>query len=79
VDQIPDVFVGFYSSKCGHSLKRIPSPEVVDPPRPSLKVESALDTATCERGYQVNGAKMKALDIQGDAFHPEWSYTIDRD
>src|SRR5712691_10263953 len=41
-----------------------------------LKVESALDTATYEKGIKVSDAEMKALDIQGDAFHPEWNYTI---
>ena len=41
-----------------------------------LKVASALDTATYEKGIKVSDAEMKALDIQGDAFHPEWNYTI---
>jgi len=41
-----------------------------------LKVECALDTATYEKGIKVSDAEMKALDIQGDAFHPEWNYTI---
>ena len=25
---------------------------------------------------KVSNAEMKTLDIQGDAFHPEWNYTI---
>src|SRR6266446_6341843 len=41
-----------------------------------LKVESALDTATYEKGIKVSNAEMKTLDLQGDAFHPEWNYTI---
>jgi hypothetical protein len=41
-----------------------------------LKVESALDTATYKKGIKVTNAEMKTLDIQGDAFHPEWNYTI---
>ena len=41
-----------------------------------LKVESALDTATYQKGIKVSDAEMKTLDIQGDAFHPEWNYTI---
>ena len=41
-----------------------------------LKVESALDTATYEKGIKVTKAQMTTLDIQGDAFHPEWNYTI---
>jgi hypothetical protein len=35
-----------------------------------LKVESALDTATYEKGIKVSDAEMKTLDIEGDAFHP---------
>jgi len=29
-----------------------------------------------EKGIKVSDAQMKALDIQGDPFHPEWNYTI---
>src|SRR4030088_383907 len=35
-----------------------------------LKVESALDTATYEKGIKVSDAEMKTLDTEGDAFHP---------
>jgi hypothetical protein len=41
-----------------------------------LKVECALDTATYQKGVKVSDAEMNTLDIQGDAFHPEWNYTI---
>jgi len=41
-----------------------------------LGVESALDTHTYEKGIKVTDAEMEALDITGDAFHPEWNYTI---
>src|SRR6202790_2488894 len=41
-----------------------------------LKVESALDTRTYQKGIKVSDAEMKALDITGDPFHPEWNYTI---
>jgi len=41
-----------------------------------LKIESALDTCAYEKGIKVRDAQMKALDIQGDPFHPEWNYTI---
>jgi hypothetical protein len=41
-----------------------------------LKVESALDTRTYEKGIKVSNAEMKTLDIKGDEFHPEWNYTI---
>ena len=41
-----------------------------------LKIESALDTATYEKGIKVSDAEMAALNIVGDDFHPEWNYTI---
>lgn len=44
--------------------------------RTGLKVESALDTKTYEKGIRISNAEMKHLDIQGDAFHPEWNYSI---
>jgi hypothetical protein len=41
-----------------------------------LKVESALDTRTYEKGIKVSDAEMAQLDIRGDAFHPEWNYSV---
>ena len=41
-----------------------------------LRVESALDERTYEKGIKVSDAEMEALNICGDAFHPEWNYTI---
>ena len=41
-----------------------------------LKVECALDKRTYEKGIKVRDTEMDALDITGDAFHPEWNYTI---
>ena len=41
-----------------------------------LKIESALDTATYEKGIKISDAEMATLDITGDDFHPEWNYTI---
>ena len=41
-----------------------------------LKVESAPDTRTYEKGIKVSDAEMKRLDIRGDAFHPEWNYSV---
>jgi len=41
-----------------------------------LKVESALDTRSYQKGIKVSKAEMKRLDITGDQFHPEWNYTI---
>lgn len=41
-----------------------------------LKVECALDPRTYEKGIKISDAEMKTLDITGDAFHPEWNYTV---
>ena len=41
-----------------------------------LKVECVLDTRTYEKGIKVSKAEMARLAIAGDAFHPEWNYTI---
>jgi hypothetical protein len=41
-----------------------------------LKVDCVLDERTYEKGIKVSDADMAALDITGDAFHPEWNYTI---
>ena len=41
-----------------------------------LKVESALDMRSYQKGIRVSKAQMKSLDIAGDQFHPEWNYTI---
>jgi hypothetical protein len=41
-----------------------------------LRVESALDTNTYEKGIKISDAEMKRVDIRGDTFHPEWNYTI---
>ena len=41
-----------------------------------LKVECALDERTYEKGIRIKKTAMKLLDIKGDAFHPEWNYTI---
>jgi hypothetical protein len=41
-----------------------------------LRVESALDTRTYQKGIKVTNAQMKSLDIRGDKFHPEWNYAV---
>ncbi len=41
-----------------------------------LKVECALDERTYAKGIRIKKSEMKHLDIEGDAFHPEWNYTI---
>jgi hypothetical protein len=41
-----------------------------------LKVACVLDERTYEKGIRVSDSEMDELDIAGDAFHPEWNYTI---
>jgi pterin-4a-carbinolamine dehydratase len=41
-----------------------------------LKVECLLDERSYQKGIKVRDAEMATLDITGDAFHPEWNYTI---
>ena len=41
-----------------------------------LTIDCALDERTYEKGIRIKKAEMKLLDIEGDAFHPEWNYTI---
>ena len=41
-----------------------------------LTVTCVLDEATYEKGIKVSDAEMDMLDISGDAFHPDWNYTI---
>ena len=42
----------------------------------ALKVECALDERVYEKGIKVSKSEMDNLNITGDAFHPEWNYTI---
>src|ERR1700745_4358655 len=41
-----------------------------------LKVASALDTRTYQKGIKVTAAQMKSLNIRGDKFHPVWNYAV---
>src|SRR3954454_24655746 len=41
-----------------------------------LTVACELDTTTYPKGIKVSDAEMATLNISGDAFHPEWNYTI---
>jgi hypothetical protein len=41
-----------------------------------LTVRCELDASTYEKGIKVSDAEMAALNIEGDAFHPEWNYTV---
>lgn len=41
-----------------------------------LKVRCELDTRTYPKGIKVSDEEMAGLNIKGDAFHPEWNYTV---
>ena len=41
-----------------------------------LTVRCQLDPNTYQKGIKVTAQEMAALNIQRDAFHPEWNYTI---
>jgi hypothetical protein len=41
-----------------------------------LEVRCELDTRAYPKGIKVSDAEMDTLNITGDAFHPEWNYTI---
>jgi hypothetical protein len=41
-----------------------------------LTVRCELDTRTYPKGIQVSKEEMATLNITGDAFHPEWNYTV---
>jgi hypothetical protein len=44
--------------------------------RTGLTVRCQLDTREYPKGIKVSDAEMMTLNIKGDAFHPEWNYTI---
>jgi hypothetical protein len=41
-----------------------------------LRVRCELDTRSYPKGIRVTDAEMDTLNIKGNAFHPEWNYTI---
>jgi hypothetical protein len=44
--------------------------------RTGLVVRCELDTRDYPKGIKVSDEEMDTLNIEGDAFHPEWNYTI---
>jgi hypothetical protein len=44
--------------------------------RAGLTIACELDTDDYPKGIKVSDAEMRALEIKGDEFHPEWNYTI---
>ena len=41
-----------------------------------LTVACVLDERTYQKGIKISKAAMRALAIEGDAFHPEWNYAV---
>jgi len=41
-----------------------------------LTVRCELNTRNYPKGLKVEDAEMATLDIKGDAFQPEWNYTV---
>ncbi len=41
-----------------------------------LEIMAILDENDYEPGIQVSDEEIKALNIVGDSFHPEWNYTV---
>ena len=44
--------------------------------RSGLKVHARLDRTDYPKGIKVSDQELAAVDLIGDAFHPEWNYTI---
>ncbi len=44
--------------------------------RSGLKVHARLDHTEYPKGIKVSDQELAAVDLIGDAFHPEWNYTI---
>ena len=44
--------------------------------RTGLEVFARLDERTYPKGLKVSDADLAAVQLEGNAFHPEWNYTI---
>ena len=44
--------------------------------RKGLKIASELSSSNYETGVKISNEEMKLLKLAGNAFHPEWNYTI---
>jgi hypothetical protein len=44
--------------------------------RSGLKVKAMLDTRTYEKGQKISAQQIQELNLRGQAFHPDWNYTI---
>jgi hypothetical protein len=41
-----------------------------------LKIKAAVDTNEYVKGLKISDAEMEVLDIEKNAFHGEWNYTL---
>jgi hypothetical protein len=41
-----------------------------------LTVKYPIDPQAYEKGAKVSDAQLEAVNLVGDAFHPEWNYSI---
>ena len=41
-----------------------------------MRLEAVLDEHEYETGKKITDEQLRSINIQGDAFHPEWNYTI---
>jgi hypothetical protein len=46
--------------------------------RTGLEVYARLDQNTYPKGIKVSDKQLAAVNLTGDAFHPDWNYTIDQ-
>ena len=44
--------------------------------RTGLRVYARLDEGSYPKGIKVSDADIATVNLTGDAFHPEWNYTI---
>jgi len=44
--------------------------------RTGLEVFARLDERTYPKGLKISDTELAAVQLQGDAFHPEWNYTV---
>ena len=59
-----------------HSLETIVNLIASTTTRTGLKVYARLDAGTYPAKIQVADAELKAVNLHGHQFHPEWNYTI---
>jgi len=59
-------------------VRRIDSGGFTAGSRRATSIGCALVERASEKGIKTTDAEIEALDIRGDAFHPEWNCTVHR-